>query len=94
MDKKGEAITLAWEWPGDQCISYKVTPEVGGLLRASSVAKQLLALSKILEASEDGIQWMVMLRGIYTNTDGSLQFDLGVAPKASPVTRHNCGGAT
>jgi hypothetical protein len=84
-ERKGEAVSIAWEWPTDQCITYKVSPLPGSLMSATSIAKQLLAIAKLLELTEDGLRWKTCIRGIYTEADGSLTFDLSVAPRLSSV---------
>lgn len=87
---KGEAVTIAWKWPAEQLLSYKVTPgEPGGLMNAAMIAKQLLAISKLMEAPEDGHRWKVALRGIYTHSDGTIQFDLVVMPAAMSQAERN-----
>lgn len=80
-ERMGEAVGITWEWPKEQCITYKVMPLPGALMSATAIAKQLLAISKLMEAPEDGMRWKVMLRAIYTEADGSITFDLAIAPK-------------
>jgi len=82
---QGEKVGVAWSWPDDQCISYRITPKPGSLMSATGIAKQLLAISKMMEAPEDGLRWKVMLRAIFTEADGSIRFDLAVAPKQSAL---------
>lgn len=86
IERTGEAVALSWEWPKQQCLTYKVSPKAGNLMSATSIAKQLLAISKLMEAPEDGLRWKVMLRAIYTEADGSITFDLAIAPKTSTLT--------
>jgi hypothetical protein len=88
----GETITVTWNWPKDQCVSYRVTPLPGALMSATAIAKQILALAKIMESPEDGLRWKVLIRGIFTEADGSVRFDLVVLPKgkaANPVAPAN-----
>jgi hypothetical protein len=82
-----EPDPVAWEWPKDQTLTYKVTPaDPRGNFAASAIAKQLLAISRLLEATEDGLRWKVMLLGISTSEeDGSISFKLGIAPKTSAL---------
>jgi hypothetical protein len=84
-ERKGEPVAVAWEWHKDQCLSYKVTPLPGSLMGAASIAKQLLAIAKLLEATEDGMRWKTCIRAIFTEADGSLTFDLAITPKVSSV---------
>jgi hypothetical protein len=46
-----------------------------------------VALAKLLESSEDGLRWKTLLRGIYTEADGSIIFDIAIAPKTSSLSR-------
>ena len=81
-DAKGEAIAVAWNWPAEQRLSYKITPETNGLMSASSIGKQLTAIAELMEMSDDGMKWKVGIRAIYTEADGSIRFDLAIMPKA------------
>jgi hypothetical protein len=84
-ERKGSEPAVAWSWPKDQRVTYKVTPDKPGSLNAVSVAKQMLAICKLLEAREDGMSWRTLLIAVYTEADGSFTFELGIAPKKSAI---------
>lgn len=85
-ERQGEAVNVAWEWPESQTLSYKITPLPGNLMAAASVGRQLTAIAKLLEATEDGLRWKTLLRGIYTGADGTITFDLAITPNRSALS--------
>lgn len=85
-ERKGSEPAVAWSWPKDQRVSYKVTPDKPGALNAVSIAKQMLAICKLLEAPEDGLRWKTILIAVYTEADGSFNFELGLAPAKSAMS--------
>lgn len=70
--------------PSDQRMHYKITPMPGQLMTAKHVGEQIAALSKLLEKNfekqDDGKKWRVAVSGICTEDDGSIIFDLILAP--------------
>lgn len=82
---KGEPVGVAVEVPKEQRIKYKVTPMPGGIMSASSIGGQLRALARLLEweAKDDEPKGKLgtFILGAYTHEDGTIEFDLMVAPK-------------
>ena len=85
-ERKGSEPAVAWSWPQDQRVTYRVTPDKPGAINAKSIAKQMLAICTLLEAKEDGLRWKALLLAVYTEADGSFVFELGMAPAKSSLT--------
>ena len=80
----GENVTLTYEVPSDQVLTYKIFPEKGALMSMESIGRQLTLLSKILCRGDDDDprRWKAVLQCIDTHADGSIAFTVIVA--ASP----------
>lgn len=80
------ARVVSYDVPKTQTIKYHVKPLPGHIMSAKSVAQQIEALCDCLVAGcnkESGIRWNALLLNIETKEDGSMEFELMLAPKKS-----------
>jgi hypothetical protein len=83
-ERRGEPISVVYTIPSEQRLSYRVRPNDGGFLTAAAVGGQIEAIADLLEriAKKDNPdqKWQVAITAAYTEADGSLNFELLLAP--------------
>lgn len=89
IQAKGEPVAIGYKVSADQRLSYKISPQPGQLMTAKSIGGQITALAEMLESiaqeDEPANKWRVVLLGIATAADGSVTFDLMIAPQADKI---------
>jgi len=87
----GEAVSLTYDVPNDQVLTYKIFPEKGALMTMDSIGRQLTLLAKILCRGDAGDprKWEAMLQCIDTGADGSIAFTVIVAPRSSQLSSNH-----
>lgn len=84
----GEPVTLTYDVPDEQRLTYKISPLPGALFTMESIGRQMVLLSKILSwADEDSPRCKALIDAIFTEADGSVTIKVIVAPKHPPQNR-------
>lgn len=84
------AVNIGYKVKDDQKLSYTITPSRNALMNAESVGRQITCLSRLLRAlanhEDKERKWMVAITGIETKNNGSIKFDLLLAPELPSPT--------